>query len=153
MRCVYNPGTHELALRFKKVGDPCFWNLTHRKRADVFWGGWGNELSLVILATPCNAESPCEFQHRHRLVPLPPVLTSDSSPSCILQMHVFRRGTRRPSLRLSFFSGRANGVSASSRLGAQLRGDSLISHLRLLFLGCRVIMREDDGQVRNRLYL
>lgn len=80
---------------------------------------------------------------------LPPALTSDSCPSCILQMHVSAKV--RGAL-LSFFFWCANGLSASLRLSAQLRGDSLISHLILLFLGCRVIMREDDGQVRNRLY-
>lgn len=79
---------------------------------------------------------------------LPPALTSESCPSCILQMHVSAEVRGAPSP----FFWCANGLSASLRLGAQLRGDSLISHLILLFLRCHMIMREDDGQVRNRLY-
>lgn len=47
----------------------------------------------------------------------------------------------------------ANGLSASLRLGVQLRGDSLISHLAVLFPSCRVIMPEVDVRVRNGLYL
>lgn len=47
----------------------------------------------------------------------------------------------------------ANGLSASLRLRLQLRGDSLISHLAVLFLSCRVIMPEVDGWVRIGLYL
>ena len=62
-------------------------------------------------------------------------LTSDSSPSCIMWMHVLVSDTRHTSLC-------ANGLSASLRLRVQLRGDSLISHLAVLFLSRRVIMPE-----------
>lgn len=68
----------------------------------------------------------------------------------ISQLHYadacFRSSTQHPSLC-------ANGLSASLRLRVQLRGDSLISHLTVLFLSCRVIIPEVDGQVRNGLYL
>lgn len=68
----------------------------------------------------------------------------------ISQLHYvdacFRSGTQHSSLC-------ANGLSASLRLRVQLRGDSLISHLAVLFLNCRVIMPEVDGRVRNGLYL
>lgn len=55
---------------------------------------------------------------------------------------MFRSSTQHSSLC-------ANGLSASLRLGVQLRGDSLISHLAVLFLSCRVIMPEVDVWVRN----
>lgn len=74
-------------------------------------------------------------------------LNSDSSPSCIVQMHV------SAVVHSTLFFWCANGLSASLRLRAQLRGDSLISHLIVLFLGCCVIMPEVEGQVRSRLYL
>lgn len=68
----------------------------------------------------------------------------------ISQLHYvyacFRSSTQHSSLC-------ANRLSASLRLRVQLRGDSLISHLAVLFLSCRVIMPEVDGQVRNGLYL
>lgn len=58
----------------------------------------------------------------------------------------FRSSTQHPSLC-------ANGLLASLRLRVQLRGDSLISHLTVLFLSGSVIIPEVDGQVRNGLYL
>lgn len=58
----------------------------------------------------------------------------------------FRSSTQHPSLC-------ANGLLASLRLRVQLRGDSLISHLTVLFLSSSVIIPEVDGQVRNGLYL
>lgn len=68
----------------------------------------------------------------------------------ISQLHYadacFRSSTQHSSLC-------ANGLSASLRLGVQLRGDSLISHLAVLFLSCRVIMPEVDWWVRSGLYL
>lgn len=68
----------------------------------------------------------------------------------ISQLHYanacFRSGTQHTSLC-------ANGLSASLRLRVQLRGDSLISHLAVLFLSCRVILPEVDVLVRNGLYL
>lgn len=64
----------------------------------------------------------------------------------ISQLHYadacFRSSTQHSSLC-------ANGLSASLRLGVQLRGDSLISHLAVLFLSCRVIMPAVDGRVRK----
>lgn len=73
-------------------------------------------------------------------------LTSDSSPSCIILMRVSGRSKHHTSLC-------ANRLSASLRLRVQLRGDSLISHLAVLFLSCCVIMLEVDGLVRSGLYL
>lgn len=46
-----------------------------------------------------------------------------------------------------------NGLSASLRLRVQLRGESLICHLTVLFLSCCVIIPEADGQVKNAIYL
>lgn len=47
----------------------------------------------------------------------------------------------------------ANGLSASLRLRVQLRGESLICHLTVLFLSCCVIIPEANGQVKNTIYL
>lgn len=74
---------------------------------------------LSIFATPCRsigAYFTC--------------LNSDSSPSCIIHTRI--GGAVHSSLCV-------NGLSASLRLRVQLRGESLLRHLTVLFLSCCVI--------------